>query len=100
MTQMHVAGGPCCFVDPTLPDILPPSLRRESEQPRPASIVPVRVYNSDTQGVCAGCGDSLSTPMHLANGPLVSLGMNDTLKLHLIPKRHIMLTGILFDVQI
>ncbi len=72
MTPMHVTRGPCCSVVPTpLPAILPANLRREIEQPRPARTTPVRVYNSDEQGFCAGCGDSLSTSMHLANGPCI-----------------------------
>jgi hypothetical protein len=69
MTLMHVTSGPCCSV---VPNLLPAIIQREIEQPRPARTTLVRVYNSDEQGgFCAGCGDSLSTPMHIANGPCI-----------------------------
>jgi hypothetical protein len=68
-TLMHVTSGPCCSV---IPHLIPATIQREIEQPRPARTAFVRVYNSDDQGgFCAGCGDSLSTPMHIANGPCI-----------------------------
>jgi hypothetical protein len=62
-TEMHLINGPCDQPSRPLVRVAIPRV-----PDRPLNRIPVPVF-SNGNGLCAMCGDSLSTPMHLSNGP-------------------------------
>jgi hypothetical protein len=70
-TEMHLSNGPCdqLYSNSSARLDLPPSSSLPSESQIPLLCVPA--YSSARKGLCAGCGDSLSTPMNIDNGPCI-----------------------------